>query len=336
MPGAPGAPLLEVRHQSLGVSWSPPTENGGSAVTGYKVGRCSSGCDTDANWTVATPTGTGTSFTLTGLTNGTEYQVRVAAGNRSGDGGWSSPSSGTPAPQPPDAPTAPTTTVDDQSVTVTWSPPTSNGAAITGYDVRYRVQDDNGAWPATWTSHTHTGTATTATIGNLAGAISAGAISAEAISAEAISAGAISADAGSLTNGTEYQVQVRAINGVGVGAWSPQPPDTPDAPTTTARHQGLTVSWSAPTENGSAITGYDVRYRVKGLRQRHIRRPARPLGHPRPRRYRHHRHDRQPDQQHRLPSTGESRKAPSETAAGRPQGTASPPRRPRTRPPLRH
>ena len=243
VPGAPGAPLLEVRHQSLSVSWSPPTADGGAAITGYRVGRCSVGCGTAANWTVATSAGTGTSFTLTGLTNGTAYQVRVAAGNRSGDGGWSASSQATPAPRPPGAPTAPTTTADGQSVVVSWSAPTSNGATITGYDVRYRVEDSDGAWPAAWTSHAHTGTATTAVIGNLAAAISA--------------------NAGALTNTIEYQVQVRAINSVGVGTWSPQPPDTPGSPTLTARHQGLAVAWSTPTENGSAITGYDVRYRVK-------------------------------------------------------------------------
>ena len=87
---------------------------------------------------------------------------------------------------------------------------------------------------------------------------------------------ATSVTVGSLTNGTAYQVQVRAGNGVGDSEWSassngtpssgsnvqPLPPNAPAAATVEAGNQTLTVEWSVPANNGSPITGYSVRYRI--------------------------------------------------------------------------
>ena len=244
-PSAPTALRLTVADESLGVSWSAPSDNGGSAITGYKVGRCSANCDPDTNWTVATLNSTGTTTTLSGLTNGTPYQVRVAATNAIGDSPLSDSATATPATTP-DAPDAPTLTVKNKSLGVSWSAPAGNGAAITDYDVQYRACTKSAdltcasspSW-GSWTNHSHTGTATTATIS-------------------------------SLTNGTAYQVQVQAKNSVGAGAWSssakatpvPQPPDAPSAPTVTVWNKELRLSWTAPSINGSAITDYDVQYRA--------------------------------------------------------------------------
>ena len=58
------------------------------------------------------------------------------------------------------------------------------------------------------------------------------------------------------------QVQVRAVNAVGSGGWSAQPPEVPAAPTLTAGHQRLRVSWTAPVDNGGAVNDYDVQYRA--------------------------------------------------------------------------
>ncbi len=75
----------------------------------------------------------------------------------------------------------------------------------------------------------------------------------------------------SLTNGTEYEVQVQATNTAGDSGWSDSAkatpaavPDTPAKPGLTAADQKLTASWSAPNNNGSAITGYKVRHRATG------------------------------------------------------------------------
>ena len=128
---------MTFKDQALDVSWSAPSSNGGSAVTGYKVGRCSASCDNDSSWTVVTLTGTGTTHTLSGLTNGTTYQVRVAATNRSGDSAWSATASESPAYKPA-KPAKPTVTRGNQSVTVSWTAPADGGASISDYDVNYR------------------------------------------------------------------------------------------------------------------------------------------------------------------------------------------------------
>ncbi|MDE0365583.1 MAG: leucine-rich repeat domain-containing protein, partial [Gammaproteobacteria bacterium] len=45
---------------------------------------------------------------------------------------------------------------------------------------------------------------------------------------------------------------------------SPEAPDAPSAPTLTAGTTWLEASWTAPSDNGSAITDYDVGYRTTG------------------------------------------------------------------------
>ncbi len=243
-PGQPDAPTLTVMNASLGVSWTAPA-NGGSPITGYKVGRCSANCGTDANWTVTTLNTIDTATTLDGLANGTAYQVRVAATNSIGDSDWSDSATATPVATP-GKPDAPGLTVKDASLDVSWSAPADNGSAITDYDVQYRACTATPRTCATsptwgpWTewNASNTSTATTATITGLA-------------------------------NGTAYQVQVRAQNSIGDSAWSDSAtatpatkPGAPAAPTLRPHHQSLTVEWSAPADNGSAITDYDVQHRA--------------------------------------------------------------------------
>ena len=71
---------------TLDVSWQAPAFDGGSSITGYTVQwKAASG-----DWTVPSDVSetatTGTSHTITGLTNGTTYAVRVFATNSIGDG----------------------------------------------------------------------------------------------------------------------------------------------------------------------------------------------------------------------------------------------------------
>ena len=77
-----------------------------------------------------------------------------------------------------------TVTPANDSLTVNWSAP-SGGGPVTGYEVRYRERNGDGGW----SSHSHTGTSTSATIGGLA-------------------------------RGTTYEVQVRAMNNTRPGRWS--------------------------------------------------------------------------------------------------------------------
>ena len=83
--------------QELDVTWQAPSSNGGSEVTGYKVQwkEAAESWDTEAD--VSEATETGTTYTITGLTGGVEYAVRVIATNDVGDGPASTEAKGTPA-----------------------------------------------------------------------------------------------------------------------------------------------------------------------------------------------------------------------------------------------
>ena len=96
-PGAPGH-LRVFPHDTgaLDVDWHAPASDGGSNITGYKVQwkESADGWDTPAD--LSEETATGTTHTITGLTDGVEYTVRVRAVNDAGEGPPSAEASGTP------------------------------------------------------------------------------------------------------------------------------------------------------------------------------------------------------------------------------------------------
>ena len=76
-------------------------------------------------------------------------------------------------------------------------------------------------------------------------------------------------DIGSLTNGTTYVVQVRAVNSAGTGDPSNEPsavpyttPDTVSPSAARTASQQVTVSWAAPSNGGESIDAYYYRYKV--------------------------------------------------------------------------
>jgi len=94
VPTAPQSPTASGGNGTVTVSWSPPTSNGGAAITGYNVYR-----GTSVGGESATPVASnvsGTSFTDTGLVNGTTYFYTVAAVNAVGTSPQSAEVSATP------------------------------------------------------------------------------------------------------------------------------------------------------------------------------------------------------------------------------------------------
>ena len=121
---------------ALDVSWEAPASDGGSAITGYKVQwkRAVDSWDTPAD--VFEATATGTTHTITGLTDGVEYAVRVIAVNDEGDGPPSDEATGTPRETTP--PGLSTATVDGATLTLTYdegldenSEPSSDAFSVT-------------------------------------------------------------------------------------------------------------------------------------------------------------------------------------------------------------
>jgi len=132
--GAPTGVTGAAGNGSVALSWTAPASNGGSPITGYRVTPSIGG-------TAQTPVTTGsaaTSFTVTGLTNGTAYTFTVAAINAAGTGPDSAASSAvTPlaAATAPGAPTGLVGTAGDGNVALGWTAPSNGGSAITGYVV---------------------------------------------------------------------------------------------------------------------------------------------------------------------------------------------------------
>ncbi len=299
-PPAPAAPTVTQNTATpktkLDVSWTAPTTTGKPDISDYDVQYKKS---SDSSWTSHSFTGTGTSTTITGLDEGTEYDVQVRAVNDEGDGAWSDSGSTntqdknvhaefpdttatrsiaentaaggnvgaavtasdtenhtlyyslsgtdedefdiglntgqitvktgkvpdyeaktsysltvevsdrkdsddnadtkiddtiavtinvTDEDEPPEAPAisvSPNATTPATKIDVSWTAPDMTGKPdISDYDVQYRLSGDS-----SWTSHSFTGTGTSTTISGL-------------------------------TEGKSYEVQVRAVNAEGDGAWS--------------------------------------------------------------------------------------------------------------------
>ena len=101
VPGAPSIQSVMSGAGSLTVTWNAPSTEGGSAITAYDLRYVPSDAPSkaDAEWTVVQDvwtTGSGAlSYELTGLTDGTPYDVQVGAVNDAGEGPWSATATGT-------------------------------------------------------------------------------------------------------------------------------------------------------------------------------------------------------------------------------------------------
>ncbi len=120
VPGAPGTPDVSPQESgSLAVSWTRPASDGGSAVTGYRVQWKEAADSWDTAADVSEAAATGTSHTITGLTDGTEYSVRVLAINDVGESLPSEDGNGTPRETVP--PELSEASVDGATLTLTFN-----------------------------------------------------------------------------------------------------------------------------------------------------------------------------------------------------------------------
>ncbi|MFL6154979.1 MAG: fibronectin type III domain-containing protein [Marmoricola sp.] len=223
---APGAPATasttpDSRATTGTISWTAPTDNGGSPVTGYTV--------------TGLPTGTvtvGNLLTLnaTNLVPGTTYNLTVAAINAVGTG----PTTATTIKVLTWAPTTKpglTATASGGTITVSWTAPANpGGATLTGWHVvgtgTSPVDETLPAGTLTKDYSASNGTTTFTVTGVYTASDIAGVVASDPKSATVSSA---SGAPGSVTA------------------------------TSTPRTTNGTVTWTAATDNGgSAITGYKV------------------------------------------------------------------------------
>ncbi|MDW5562418.1 MAG: Ser-Thr-rich GPI-anchored membrane family protein [Methanomassiliicoccus sp.] len=227
-PGAPQNIGAVGGDSKVTLTWSAPSSNGGSTITGYKIYRGSS----SGSETLLTTVGNVLTYTDTAVTNGVTYYYKVSAVNAVNEGPQSSESSAAPtaAITAPSAPQNVVATAGNGQVVLTWKAPASNGGSdITGYKI-YRGSSSGSETLLT-------------TLGNVATYTDA-----------------------SLTNGVTYYYKVSAVNSAKEGALSGEvsakPVAVPSAPTlasATAGDAKVTLTWSAPSSNGgSTITGYAI------------------------------------------------------------------------------
>ncbi len=129
VPSAPTSLSATADNSSLVISFTPSMNNG-SAITNYKYS-----IDNGATYTALSPADAASPVTITGLTNGTTYQVKLRAVNAVGDGAESAAVSGTPTGGTPSAPTDVSAVGGNQAAYVLFTTPASNGGStITNYE----------------------------------------------------------------------------------------------------------------------------------------------------------------------------------------------------------
>jgi titin len=235
-PNAPAAPTTVVASAtSITVTWATPT-NTGPAITGYQINDTNTTTSTTGTNVCAGSTGsTTTACTVTGLIAGDSYTFTVAGINVVGTGTYSAASTGLLVNAVPGAPVAPTAAgASATSITVNWSAPSDTGTAITGY----QINDHNVTANTNGTNVCAGSTVSTTTTCTVTGLIA----------------------------GNSYTFTVAAINSYGTGAFSPVSnavllvvPGTPAKPSATVTTgTSVTVTWTAPSDTGPAISGYQI------------------------------------------------------------------------------
>ena len=244
---APGHPSINTPitpgDGSLTVAWTAPADGGDTAIMAYDLRHIPSNAadQGDVHWTTLTSAWVSGNlqYDITGLSNGVSYNVQARAVNSAGAGPWSATATGTPV-KTPAAPAIQRVSPGDQTAVIGWSAPAdTGGGAITGYDLRHLRSDAADKSTPAWTVHQ-----------------------------DIWSSGSLEYTAAGLTNGVQYDFQIRAASAAGAGPWSatatgrPQTvPGVPSLNLTTAGAQSLTLSWNAPADNGgAAITSYDLRH----------------------------------------------------------------------------
>src|SRR6266540_3527182 len=225
----PGAPTLNSPspgNTTITLTWTAPTTDGGSAITGYRLYRSTS----SGNETLLTTLGALTTYTDSNLSNGTTYYYKLTALNSLGESASSSERSATPATVP-GAPSLDSATAGNASVTLSWTAPSSNGGnPLSGYRLYRATSSGNETLLTTLglaTGYTDTAVTNGTTYYYKLTALNS---------------------LGESPTSSERSATPTAGATV---------PDAPTLNAATAGNASVALSWSAPTSNGgSALTGY--------------------------------------------------------------------------------
>ena len=233
-PGAPTNVTATPGNARVTLSWSAPA-SGGAAISRYEYKQETTRGGNLGSW--RTTGGTGTTYTVSGLTNGTAYYFQVRAVNSVGNGPASAEATTTPALTGPDT-TLRTLTVSPGTLTPAFTAATRSYAVTVGSSV---TQVTVAAAP---TKSTATATITPADANSTAAGHQV-----------ALSNGAAS-------------IRVRVQDGTTTGDYTVAVTQTgavPAAPTALAATAGggeVTLSWTAAASGRTAITRYQYQQKT--------------------------------------------------------------------------
>ncbi|MDQ3178879.1 MAG: Ig-like domain-containing protein, partial [Actinomycetota bacterium] len=174
----------------------------------------------------AVPVALANSHVFNGLQNGVDYRFQVQAQNAAGWGEWSAYSPTVTPDTEPGQPAAPVVQFADSALIVDWEPPVNDGSAITDYELSISGGMSASITVGTQTSYRWEG----------------------------------------LSNGTNYQFSLRALNNAG---FSPQSapsasehpltqPGPPTKPAVEVGDRSLVLRWSNGDDGGDDIAYYTV------------------------------------------------------------------------------
>jgi hypothetical protein len=248
-PAAPSAPLalsaVPASSSSMTLTWQPPAEDHGAAVTSYTLEVAAGGGVSGSSpaWHKAWG-GSACSCTVGGLAPGRTYSWRLRAASSCGMGPWAAAVEAKTLPAPPGAPAKLTVSkVLASSVLAKWGIPLEdNGSSVRSYELQMRQGEQD--WQAVY------------------------------------SGSELSHRVGGLQPGCQYQLRVAAANRVGIGACSEPvslttlllPPPAPHGVTAELQQQpqdadeqqrhahSVSVSWQHGRAlcNTSLVVSYEV------------------------------------------------------------------------------
>ena len=212
---------------TLTVTWKEPDDAGSSSVTRYDLRHIRSDTTdkSDDQWTVVEDVGipgSALSNNISDLQGGVDYDIQLRAVNSRGPGPWSASWKTQYDIVAPLKPFITSITPGDRALAVTWSAPTDTGGEDpTSYDVRHIETSATDKTDDEWT-----------------------------VVGRAWISGDLRYTITGLTNGTEYDVQVRAVNSGGNGTRSDTMTGTPEQ-----AHTPVTLSVDQPAVSVSEDGG---------------------------------------------------------------------------------